>query len=183
MVHVVRRLLGAFLVLAIVAGATLALSSRPRLQSDRNAVERDWRTVQPGLSARYARVDALARSISEAGGPTNPLIGEVESTYASWKRLAADDPVAHSITLANTLEGFARRLDVLVTGSPLLTTNTTVSKAHQQMLDDATIPTGVTPLNDDIARYEKDRGGPVRRIVAGPLGFSAIPRLALATGA
>ena len=64
MVHVVRRLLGAFLVLAIVAGATLALSSRPRLQSDRNAVERDWRTVQPGLSARYSRVDALARAIS-----------------------------------------------------------------------------------------------------------------------
>src|SRR5471030_1703553 len=109
MVHVVRRLLGAFLVLAIVAGATLALSSRPRLQSDRNAVERDWRTVQPGLSARYARVDALARAISAAGGPSNPLLAQVERAYTSWKALAIDDPVADSITLANTLEGFARR--------------------------------------------------------------------------
>jgi hypothetical protein len=182
MVHVVRRLLGAFLVLAIVAGATLALSSRPRLKSDRNAVERDWRTVQPGLSARYARVDSLARTISAAGGPSNPLIGQVEGAYTSWKALGVDDPVADSITLANTLEGFARRLDAVVTGSPLLKGNPAVSAARGQMLA-ATIPTGVTPLNDDIARFEKDRGGPVRRIVAGPLGFSAIPRLALATGA
>jgi hypothetical protein len=182
MVHVVRRLLGAFLVLAIVAGATLALSSRPRLQSDRNAVERDWRTVQPGLSARYSRVDALARAISAAGGPANPLIGQVESTYARWKTLGADAPVASSIELANTLEGFARRLDALVGASPLLKANPAVPAARQKMLDSA-IPTGVTQLNDDIARYEKDRGGPVRRIVAGPLGYSAIPRLALATGA
>jgi hypothetical protein len=182
MVHVVRRLLGAFLVLAIVAGATLALSSRPRLQSDRNAVERDWRTVQPGLSARYARVDALARAISLAGGPSNPLIAQVESAYSSWKALDAGGSVAASIALANTLEGFARRLDALVTASPLLKADPAVPAARQQMLV-ATIPDGVTPLNDDIARYEKDRGGPVRRIVAGPLGYSAIPRLALATGA
>ncbi len=182
MVHVVRRLLGAFLVLAIVAGATLALSSRPRLESDRNAVERDWRTVQPGLSARYARVDALARAISAAGGPTNPLIGQVESAYTSWKALPAGGAVADAITLANTLEGFSRRLDALVTASPLLKANPAVTTARQRMLDPS-IPTGITPLNDDIARYEKDRGGPVRRIVAGPLGFSAIPRLALATGA
>jgi hypothetical protein len=182
MVHVVRRLLGAFLVLAIVAGATLALSSRPRLQSDRNAVERDWRTVQPGLSARYSRVNALARAISDAGGPANPMIGQIESAYAGWKVLDAGAPVAKSIAFANTLEGFSRRLDALVSASPLLKANPAVPAARQKMVD-ATIPTGVTPLNDDIARYEKDRGGPVRRIVAGPLGFSAIPRLALATGA
>ena len=45
------------------------------------------------------------------------------------------------------------------------------------------IPTaGVSALNDAVSKYEKDRGGPVRRLVAGPLGFDTIPRLTLATG-
>jgi len=182
MVHVVRRLLGAFLVLAIVAGATLALSSRPRLESDRNAIERDWRAALPGLSARYARVDALARAIADAGGPPNPVIGQVERTYTSFAALRVSDPVAGSINLANDLEGFARRLAATVNASPLLKADPAVTTDLQLMVA-SPIPTAVTPLNDDIARYEKDRGGPVRRIVAGPLGYSAIPRLALASGA
>ena len=52
MIHVARRVLGAFVVLAIVAGATLALSSRPRLESDRSAVERNWHAVKGGLDDR-----------------------------------------------------------------------------------------------------------------------------------
>jgi hypothetical protein len=39
----------------------------------------------------------------------------------------------------------------------------------------------VAALNESIARYEKDRGGPLLRLVAGPLGYDAIPRLALQT--
>jgi hypothetical protein len=182
MLHVVRRLLGAFVVLAIVAGATLALSSRPRLESDRNAVERDWRTVQPGLSARYARVDALARAIAASGGPANPVLGQVESAYKGWKALGTDGSVGRAIAWANMLEGFSRRLDATVTASLLLKADAGVVAARTQMLA-AAIPTGVTAVDDDVARYEKDRGGPVRRLVAGPLGYSAIPRLALATGA
>jgi hypothetical protein len=47
---------------------------------------------------------------------------------------------------------------------------------------EAPIPPQVTPLNDAIASYQKARGGPVRRLVAGPMGFEAIPRVALAAG-
>ena len=181
MVHVVRRLLGAFLVLAIVAGATLALSSRPRLETDRNAVERNWRAVQSVLGARYAKVAALAHAIAAAGGPANPLVAEVEADDAAFKALPANAPVAHAIAAANALEGLARRLEATVNGSPLLHTSHDVTIALAAMTG-ATIPPGVTPLNDAIARYEKDRGGPVRRLIAGPLGYSAIPRLALAVG-
>jgi hypothetical protein len=174
-------LLGAFLVLAIVAGATLALSSRPRLGTDRKAVEREWLRVQPGLNLRYGRVEALARAIAAAGGPANPIVDEVETEYATWKALKPNAAVGDAIAVANTLEGLARRLDATVLGSPLLKADRTVATALRQM-NDSTIPPEVTPLNDAVARYEKDRGGPVRRLVAGPLGYSAIPRLALATG-
>jgi hypothetical protein len=181
MVHVVRRLLGAFLVLAIVAGATLALSSRPRLETDRKTVERVWHLVQPGLNARYEDVNALARAIAAAGGPANPIADEAQTEFATWKALKANAPVADSIATANALEGLARRLDATVLGSPLLKGNPAVSAARAKMIN-ATIPIEVTALDDAIARYEKDRGGPVRRLVAGPLGYGAIPRLALAAG-
>ncbi|HEY5013758.1 MAG TPA: hypothetical protein VIK61_13790 [Acidimicrobiia bacterium] len=182
MIHVARRLLGAFVVLAIVAGATLALSSRPRLKTDRTAVERNWQVVRPKLDSRYRLVNALAHSIDATGGPANPIVEEVGTAFASWNALTPTSSVARSITTANTLEGLARRLAATVTGSPLLAADPNVTAALRAVTD-FPIPTGVTPLDDAISRYEKDRGGPLRRLVAGPLGFSAIPGLALATGA
>jgi hypothetical protein len=180
MVHVARRLLGAFVVLAIVAGATLALGSRPRLERDRSAVERDWRAIRPALDQRYRLVAALADEIDGAGGPANPLVKGVDDTYATWHK-QSDTPVADSIATANTLEGLSRRLGVTVTGSPILRGDHTVTDALHAVTD-SRIPTGVTTLEDAIAKYEKDRGGALRRLVAGPLGYDAIPRLALATG-
>jgi hypothetical protein len=181
MIHVARRVLGALVVLAIVAGATLALSSRPRLGSDRRAVERNWLAVRGGLDARYRLVDALARDIAAAGGPPNPIVGQVHSAFADWTALKADAPVASAITIANTLEGLARRLEATVRGSPILKADTAVTAALQKVTA-APIPPEITPLDEAIARYEKDRGGPLRRLVAGPMGFDAIPRLALAAG-
>jgi hypothetical protein len=181
MVHVARRLLGAFVVLAIVAGATLALSSRPHLESDRRAVERDWPAVRSGLDVRYRRVDALASAIDAAGGPTNPIVADVHSAFSTWTAAESASPVASAIAAANRLEGLARRLDITVTFSVLLKTDTAVLAARGAIVE-AQIPTEVTPLNDSISKYEKDRGGPLRRLVAGPLGFRAIPRLALADG-
>jgi hypothetical protein len=182
MIHVARRVLGAFVVLAIVAGATLALSSRPRLETDRSAVERNWRAVEGGLDARYKLVAALAREIKASGGPPNPIVEQVGTAYSTWNRLTPDGPVAPAITTANTLEGLARRLEAIVKGSPVLRSDSNVTAALRKVTD-AHIPPAVTPLNDAVVRYEKDRGGPLRRLVAGPLGFDAIPRLALATGA
>ena len=180
MVHVARRLFGAFVVLAIVAGATLALTSRPKLSSDRSAVEREWRAVRPSLDARYQKVDALARAIDQAGGPTNPLVQQVTDAYGTWKT-QTDAAVADAIATANTLEGLARRLSVTVSRSALLHGDPTVSAALTAM-NTQPISTRVTPLEDAIAKYEKDRGGALRRLVAGPLGYHAIPRLDLASG-
>jgi hypothetical protein len=180
MVHVARRLLGAVVVLAIVAGATLALTSRPRLSSDRSAVERNWRAVRSGLGTRYRLADALAKAIDAAGGPANPLVKQVDDAYGTW-RAQTDAAVADQIATANVLEGFTRRLKVTVTRSALLQGDANVTAALHAM-NQAAIPTAVTPLEDAIAKYEKDRGGALRRLVAGPLGYHAIPRLDLATG-
>jgi hypothetical protein len=178
MVHVARRVLGAIVVLAIVAGATLALSSRPRLKTDRNAVERSWSAVRAGLAARYSMVDKLARAVDATGGPPNPLIDEIGTTYASWKALKAAGPVASAIVKANALEGLALRLAATVKGSPILNGDPAVTTALRNVTA-ARPPAGITALNQAVARYEHDRGGPVRRLVAGPLGFDAIPRLAV----
>ena len=180
MVHVARRLLGAFVVLAIVAGATLALTSRGKLSTDRRAVERDWRAVRPSLDARYQLVDALARDIDAAGGPANPLVTQVNDAYSTW-RTQTNAPVSDAIATANTLEGLSRRLAVTVARSPLLHGDQTVASALSAM-NGAHISPTVTGLEDAIAKYEKDRGGALRRLVAGPLGYHAIPRLDLATG-
>jgi hypothetical protein len=182
MIHVARRLLGAFVVLAIVAGATLALSSRPRLESDRSAVEREWLAVRSGLGIRYGLVDVLARDIDAAGGPANPIVAEVGAAFATWNALVSNSPVARAITVANLLEGLARRLEATVKGSQLLAADKKVTGALHAVTG-ATIPPAVTALDDAVSKYEKDRGGPLRRLVAEPLGFAAIPRLALATGA
>ena len=181
MVHVARRLLGAFVVLAIVAGATLAVTSRGKLSSDRRAVERDWRAVRPGLDARYRLVDALANAIDDAGGPANPLVTQVTDAYSTWRK-QTDAPVADAIGTANTLEGLSRRLSITVQRSALLRGDAPVAAALNAV-EHAAIPTAVTPLEDAIAKYEKDRGGALRRLVAGPLGYHAIPRLDLASGA
>jgi hypothetical protein len=181
MIHVARRVVGAFVVLAIVAGATLALSSRPRLESDRSAVERNWRAIKGELGDRYELVDALARKIAAAGGPPNPIVDQVDTAFSRWSALDAGAPVASSITIANTLEGLARRLDATVKDSAILKDDASVTAALQQVAE-ASIPARVDELNRAVARYEKDRGGPVRRLVAGPLGFDAIPRLVPATG-
>jgi hypothetical protein len=181
MVHVARRLLGAVVVLAIVAGATLALTSRPRLSSDRSAVERDWSKVRPGLDARYHLVDTLARDIDAAGGPANPLVAQVNTAYSTWHAQASNTAVADAIATANTLEGLSRRLAITVTRSTLLQGDRTVTTALSAM-NAIAIPTAITPLEDAIAKYEKDRGGALRRLVAGPLGYHAIPRFDLATG-
>src|SRR6266849_4116986 len=100
MVHVARRLLGAFLVLAIVAGATLALSSRPRLETDRGAVERDWSAVRTGLDARYRLVEAFAGAVAASGGPPNAIVEQVASAFARWSSFTSDTPVATAITTA-----------------------------------------------------------------------------------
>jgi hypothetical protein len=181
MVHVARRLLGAVVVLAIVAGATLALTSRPRLSSDRSAVEREWRAARPGLDARYRLADALARDIDAAGGPANPLVTQVDDAYSTWRAQGGKAAVADEIATANTLEGLSRRLAVTVTRSTLLHGDHTVTAALTAM-NAAPIPQAVTALEDAIAKYEKDRGGALRRLVAGPLGYHAIPRLDLASG-
>ena len=181
MIHVARRVLGAFVVLAIVAGATLALSSRPRLESDRSAVERNWRAVRSSLDDRYQLVDALAKKIAAAGGPSNPIVDQVDTAYTRWRALGRDAPVASDITVANTLEGLARRLDATVKGSAILKADASVTAALQQVAG-ARVPARVDDLNRAVDRYEKDRGGPLRRLVAGPLGFDAIPRLAPANG-
>jgi hypothetical protein len=181
MVHVARRLFGAFVVLAIVAGATLALSSRPRLETDRSAVERRWRAVEPGLNTRYGLVDALARVIAAAPGPANTIVDDVNTAVAHWRVVRVSAGVATAIGAANALEGLARRLDATVTGSPLLRVNKTVTDA-QHALAVQPVPTGVDALNAAVDKFEKDRGGPLRRIVAGPMGYNAIPRLALDTG-
>jgi hypothetical protein len=180
MIHVARRLLGAFVVLAIVAGATLALTSRPKLSTDRGAVERDWRAARPGLDARYRLANALAHEIDGAGGPSNPRVEQVGDAYSTW-RSQSDAPVGDAIATANTLEGLLRRLEVTVARSPLLHGDQSVAAALDAM-NKAPIPQAVTPLEDAIARYEKDRGGALRRLVAGPLGYHAIPRLDLASG-
>jgi hypothetical protein len=182
MVHVARRLLGAFVVLAIVAGATLALSSRPRLQTDRRAVERDWSAVRPGLNTRYALVNDLAGTIDAADGPPNPIVQEVSDAYAHWKSVAGEPPVATAISAANDLEGLARRLEVTVKGSPILDGDKTVTDALHAVTVSQIPATAISALNDAVSKYEKDRGGALRRLIAGPLGFDAIPRLALATG-
>jgi hypothetical protein len=178
MMHVARRVLGAIVVLAIVAGATLALSSRPRLETDRNAVERSWLAIRTPLGTRYRLVSTLARAVGAAGGPANPLVEEVNTVYASWRDLPAGAPVHAAIGTANTLEGLARRLTATVTGSPILKVDPAVAAALRNVTA-SVVPAGVTKLNAAVARYEKDRGGPLRRLVAGPLGFDAIPRLAV----
>ncbi len=181
MVHVARRLIGALVVLAIVAGVTLALNSRPRLDHDRQAIERAWRSVAPGLDTRYRRADALASAITATGGPTYPLVTEVHQAYNRWKDLTSKTPVATAISTANTLEGDTRRLSATVHGSKILGGDHDVAAAlaAMQAVDN---PTGVTALDDAVAKYDKDRGGPLRRLIAGPLGFDPVPRLVLANG-
>ena len=69
-----------------------------------------------------------------------------------------------------------------MTGSTILQGDTTVTAALHAVTVGEIPTTAISGLNDAIFKYEKDRGGPVRRLVAGPLGFDAIPQLTLATG-
>jgi hypothetical protein len=175
MIHVARRVLGAVVVLVIVAGATLALSSRPRLNSDRDDIEQQWHAVKGALAKRYALVDKLALAVDGAGGPANPLVDLTRTTVKRWTALGTDTSVATAIATSNTLEGLARRLQTTIAASPILHADPVVTATLRNVTSQP-LPSGVASLNAAVARYEKDRGGPVRRLAAGPLGFDAIPR-------
>ena len=154
------------LVVAAVAGA---LMSRGDLDAARDRVDRAWAELHPLLAVRYDALSGAGTAAEERLGRTTDLLDTLDETVVAWQTA---ETAAGQLGAANRLEGLAARLATVVEATPRLKASAAVRRAlgdvRNAAPDDAR-----EQYNRTVADYERHRGGWIRRLVAGALGFEA----------
>jgi hypothetical protein len=169
------------LVVVIVTGTViLVVTVRPGLQDDAQEVRRTWEPLLQPLTARYAALSAVASALDAAGNGNRDQTKELTRALSDWSLLkTSDDDGAQSRT-ANQLEGLASRVRTTAAASPRLQTNAGLTAAIAGF-DAAKVPVKLlTDYNDAVLRYERNRDGALRGIVANLDGYDPHPTLQLA---
>ena len=176
--RVVRVLLLVLIVAAVVGAGSSVLSARPDLQKAKRNVDTSWSSLSAQLDQRYvllANVDVALRPIH---GPIQTLVGDVDAAIKHWKDVRGHSGIATQVKAANNVEGLARRLVATAGASPRVKNNdTTVLPALGAFLANQAKLTAGGTFNQNVVKYENERRGPVRAIVASLLGDSEIPVL------
>jgi hypothetical protein len=176
--RVVRVLLLVLIVAAVVGAGSSVLSARPDLQNAKRNVDTSWSSLSTQLDHRYellAKVDEALRPIA---GPIQTLVGDVATAITHWTDVRAHSGIATQVKAANNLEGLARRLVATAGASPRVTSNErTVLPALGNFLENRAKTAAGAAFNENVVKYENERRGPVRAIVASLLGDSEIPVL------
>jgi len=178
MQRTLRRAVLVLLLFAVIAGTAAALTTRPDLDRARDSATATWRAVRSPLTARYDALSTANNAVRDAGGTGRDVVDDTRAAVARWRDAASGSPVSEQVAAANALEGLARRLAATVEASELLRADAAVVAAISDLAD-ATIPEAGRAFNEAARDYEAERGGPVRHLVAGLLGYDAIPALDL----
>jgi hypothetical protein len=168
-------------IVAVAAGAgALFLTTRPRLDDRRKAVDHAWSSVVPTIDQRAAKLFALDAAVIHVGGPKRDQSTAVESSLRSWQQARTGD-VAGAIVAANEMEGSGRRLVALATDpTRRYRADPEVVRAVNDYVGSASaIATSAPDVNDAIQRYDDARGGMLHRVVADILGDGELPRLVI----
>src|SRR6476659_2961977 len=168
------------LVVVLVTGiVTLVITVRPGLQDDAQEVRRSWKPLLQPLAARYATLSGVVGALEAAGNGDRDVTQELRHTLDDWDLLRSTSDDAEQAKTADDLEGLAARVRAIVQGSDRLKAVVGLNKAIAAF-DKATIPPRlVTRYNDAVLRYERNRDGTLRNIVATLDGYEAHPTLQL----
>src|SRR4051794_7498386 len=176
--HVLSRALRVFvpvLVVAVIVAAIVSvLSARPDLDHAKRNVDASWTTLAPQLDHRFALLAAAADQSTDIPGPVHELADDVTAALARWKSVNGHASLESQVGAANALEALGRRLLTTAAASPRVATDQGAKVALSAYLADRSFATA-RDFNQTVAAYERERRGPIRRVVARVLGDASIP--------
>ncbi len=178
----VRVLVPLAIILAIVAAVTSVLSARPDLQHARKGVAAAWTPLGKQLEGRYLKLTAADREVEPLSGPVHDLAVQVNRALADWQAAHTRGDLTAQVRAANTLESLARRLVTTAQQSPRVEQNADAKAAVDAFAADASVG-ATTAFNAAVEKYERERRGPLRSVVAAVLGEGNIPAFAPAVSA
>jgi hypothetical protein len=177
-VRVVRVLLVVLLVAVVVGAGSSVLSARPDLESAKRNVDAAWATVAPALDHRYAQLAVVNNQLASVPGPVQALAGNTRTALAHWNDVRQHGSVAAQVAAANDVEAIARRLLATEAASPRVRGKATLLSDVGKYLGMSTsTQSAADDFNTSVDKYEHERRGPVRAVVASALGDGAIPVL------
>lgn len=153
----------------VVAGAVVAFTSRGDLDAARDRVDAAWARLHPQLLVRYDVLADAGELAAERLGRPNDLFDVLDETVVSWR---GAHTAATQLDAANRLEGLAARLVATAQATPRLRSAPEIQDSLDELT--ASAPDDAhAAYNRSVAEYEDTRGGWIRRLLAGALGFDA----------
>ena len=168
--RVLRVFLPFVIVLAVVALGVSVLTARPDIGDAKHAVDQAWPAVEQQLNARYDQLHEMDTALTDAPGQLGDLAGAVDAAYKDWSKARG---VSARVRAANRLETLGRRLVVAAFASARVqrdkdTTGRVAAYAGAP-------PPDAQVFNAAVAKYERERRGPVRGVVAKLMSEGRIP--------
>ena len=180
-----RRLAVVAIVLLVIGAVALVLTTRPKLEDDRSAVDRTWTPVRGSLAERYNRLGEANAQLVAAGGGDRDVARALGLRLARWgelQRARAGDADAEAQT-ADQLEGLATRLQAVASSSDRLRAAESLNQAIAafQGTSNPQLQAAIKTYNDSVRDYEDERDGLLRSPVASLFGYGSRPQLLLSS--
>lgn len=182
----VRRLAVVVFVLLVIAAVALVLTTRPKLEDSRKAVDRAWTPVRGPLAERYNRLGEANAQLAAAGGGERDVARALGLRLARWSQLqrarAGDADATAEAETADQLEGLATRLQAVVASSDRLRAADGLNQAIAafQGTGNPQLQAVVKNYNDSVRNYENERNSLLRSPAARLFGYGSRPQLLLA---
>jgi hypothetical protein len=178
----IRWIVLALVVVLVTGIVILVITVRPGLQDDAQEVRRTWKPLLQPLTARYGTLNGVVGALTGAGNGNRDITRELKRSLSDWQLLGATTDDAEQAKTANELEGIATRVRTIVAASDRLKANAAIAAAFTTF-DAAKVPPAlVKRYNDSVLRYERNRDGTLRSIVANLDGYDPHPTLQLPAG-
>jgi hypothetical protein len=168
--RVLRVFLPFAIVLLVVALGVSVLTARPDIGDAKHAVDEAWPALEQQLNARYDQLHAMDEKLADAPGQLGDLAGSVGAAYTDWSKARG---VGARVGAANHLEVLGRRLTVAAIASARVQRDKDTT-ALVAAYAGAPVP-DAQAFNAAVAKYERERRGPVRGVVARLMSDGRIP--------
>jgi hypothetical protein len=168
--RVLRVFLPFALVLVLVALGVSVLTARPDINDAKHAVDQAWPPLEEQLNGRYDHLHAMEMNLRATPGELGDLAGSVDAAYNDWLRSRG---VGARVRAANRLEALGRRLVVAALASARVTRDQDATALVAEYAG-AGAP-DAQPFNAAVAKYERERRGPVRGVVSRLMSDGRIP--------
>ncbi len=170
----------ALLVLVVLVGLALVLvvTSRPELNTARDATESTWNPLIAPLNARYAAlavlVDQTDAALQATGEGTVDEAG-MKVALQRWTAATKSDDSKKMVAAANELEARVGQLRAVLNASVRLSQTPPVAEARTAFDQTAAPAELVAAYNEAVRKYQRTRESTARRLVAQVFGYGPIP--------